>query len=282
MRSCDEIVELISASLDGELSADEQIALDEHIACCPACSALLDDLRALHTAAADREDVPAPAGFTEIVMRAIAAEAAPEKPNNVISFAAPKKAKRNHWKQWSVSAAAIAIVVLGAVSAPSLLGNFNATKAESMADMAYALEDSVAEVAMDQAMPQASAYVTGEEMDTKTGTKDSVKEEAPAESVSEPEHQYSTTAPQNPAENFTYGEKPKAELYVGELILEGPLEMLEGYEGAACSDGTVTYIVSADVFAEVLKVLEAEKPVGYVYTAGTPDAPQGKIIAQSN
>ena len=77
MRSCDEIVELISASLDGELSADEQTALDEHIARCPACSALLDDLRALHMAAADWEEVSAPAGFAEAVMSAIAAEAEP-------------------------------------------------------------------------------------------------------------------------------------------------------------------------------------------------------------
>lgn len=283
MRSCDEIVELISASLDGELSADEQIALDEHIACCPACSALLDDLRALHTAAADWEEVPAPAGFADNVMRVIAAEAEPEKPDNVIPFAAPKKTKRNYWKQWGVSAAAIAIVVLGAVSAPSLLGNFTHKNADAeSADMIYALEDSVAEVAMDQAMPQASAYVQSEEMDAKAAEKGSVKEDAPAESVFETEYQHSaTTAPQNPAEVPTYGE-PKAELYVGELILEGPLKMLEGYQGVACSDGTVTYIVSADVFAEVLKVLEAEKPVGYVYTAGTPDAPQGKIIVQSN
>ena len=287
MRSCDEIVELISASLDGELSADEQIALDEHIACCPACSALLDDLRALHTAAADWEEVPAPAGFTEAVMSAIAAETEQEKPDNVIPFAAPKKATRTYRKQWGVTAAAVAVVVLGAVSAPSLLGNFNATKAESMADMAYAREDSLAEVAMDQAMdqvmPQASAYTESEEMDANTEAKGSVKEEAPTEAVSEPEYQHSAaTAPQNPAENPTYGEKPKAELYVGELILEGPLEMLEESEGAACSDGTVTYLVSADLFAEVLKVLEAEKPVGYTYTAGSADAQLGKIIVQSN
>ena len=277
MRSCDEIVELISASLDGELSADEQTALDEHIAHCPACSALLDDLRALHTAAADWEEVPAPAGFTESVMSAIAAETVLEKPDNVIPFA-PKKAKHNYWKKWGVSAAAIAIVVLGAVSAPSLMGNFahkNAVAEDAdmaEADSSYAIEHS--KTSENKAESQPAEPAPSEASDQKVGNSAPYD---PNDNVPAP-----STAPQDPADDSVSSKPPKERAYVGVLILEGMLDSLSGQEGAVSNDGTVTYLVSADVFAEVLKVLEAEKPVGYTYTAGSADAQLGKIIVQSN
>ena len=264
MRSCDEIVELISASLDGELTADEQTALDEHIACCPACSALLDDLRALHTAASQAEEVPAPAGFVNAVMASIAAETPQKKASNVIPFASGK-AKRSHWKQWSVSAAAIAIVLLGAVSFPSLMGNFTA-KEDAAMDMSYARENAPAEAIMDMGDPE-SAYCTEAEFQTQS------KPQAPCAGEDGTEAPGAIPAP---------SAAPETVLYVGELVLEDTLDLLNEYEGAACSDGTVTYLVPADAFADVLKLLETEKPVGYIYTAGIPDAQLGKITVQSN
>ena len=268
MRSCDEIVELISASLDGQLTADEQTALDEHIACCPACSALLDDLRTLHAAAADWEDVPAPAGFAESVMKAVAAETTPEKADNVIPFPT-KKTRSSPWKRWSLSVAAIAIVVLGAVSAPSLMGNFS-TK-EAAADMSAPRNGAPTEALMD-AVEDSCEYYAGDSAVVAQSKSESAPAEKPAASA----------VPGNPAEVFTYGGAFDAELYVGELILERPLKMLEEYKGAVCSDGTVTYLVNAGVFTEVFNLLETEKPVGYHYTAGNPDAELGKIIVQSN
>ena len=285
MRSCDEIVELISASLDGELSADEQTALDEHIAHCPACSALLDDLRALHTAVTDLEEVPAPTGFAEAVMSTIAAEPEQKKPDNVIPFPA-KKAMRTHWKQWTVSAAAIAIVVLGAVSAPSLMGNFAQKSAVAEdADMAYSVSDTVADAAMVMEVPQASAYAETEvqEADAVAEENTSTKGNAPAESTADTEVG-DASDPHCVTGSAAPSEVPETDVehYAGILILEGPLAMLDKYEGAACSDGTVTYLVPAGVFAEVFSLLEAEKPVGYGYAAGNPDAELGKIVVQSN
>ena len=263
MRSCDEIVELISASLDGELTADEQNALNEHIACCPACSALLDDLRALHAAAAQVEEVPAPAGFVEAVMASIAAETPQKKANNVIPFT-PGKAKRSHWKQWGISAAAIAIVLLGAVSFPALMGNFSASEKAGM-DMAYARDTAPAapaEAVMDMVHAESEHHTNKAESQTQS------KPTVPAAG--------------DPGSKPVSSTDAQAALYVGELVLESQLDVLKEYEGAACSDGTVTYLVPANVFADVLHLLETEKPVGYSYTAGTPDAALGKIVVPSN
>ena len=55
MQACHEITELLSASLDGQLSEYEQAMLNEHLKQCPACSALFDELQNLHQAAAQLE-----------------------------------------------------------------------------------------------------------------------------------------------------------------------------------------------------------------------------------
>ena len=48
MLTCEQALELISAQLDGALTAEEAGALDEHLAQCPACRALRADLSTLH------------------------------------------------------------------------------------------------------------------------------------------------------------------------------------------------------------------------------------------
>lgn len=138
MRSCDEILEWISAALDNQLNADEQAALNEHLAHCPACSALYDDLRTLQAATVDMDDIPAPTGFTDTVMSAIAANPVQVRGNNIISISAKKK-PRTPWKRWGACAAAVAVVVLGASTLPGLLngnmtkGNYDMAVAESKA-----------------------------------------------------------------------------------------------------------------------------------------------------
>ena len=54
MLTCEQALELISAQLDGALTAEEAGALDEHLAQCPACRALRADLSTLHQ---DRKSV---------------------------------------------------------------------------------------------------------------------------------------------------------------------------------------------------------------------------------
>ena len=129
MGSCDEILDLISAALDGPLSQAEQTALDAHLAVCPACSALFQELSALHTAASELEEIPAPEGFAAGVMARISAEAAQEQSDNVIPF--PKKARRSHWKQWTASAAVVAVVALGAITLPGQLGGSRVMTADA-------------------------------------------------------------------------------------------------------------------------------------------------------
>ena len=72
--ACDKYWELLSARLDGALSAEEERELEEHLAHCPDCRAVGAQLSALQGAFPELEEVPAPEGFTQGVMDRIRAE----------------------------------------------------------------------------------------------------------------------------------------------------------------------------------------------------------------
>ena len=70
MLTCEQALELISAQLDGALTAEEAGALDEHLAQCPACRALRADLSTLHQLLPTLAEEP-PAGLKDNIMKAV-------------------------------------------------------------------------------------------------------------------------------------------------------------------------------------------------------------------
>ena len=103
MAHCEDYIELISAGLDGALSPAEAEALNAHLAQCPDCRALYDDLAALHAGLAELPFAEPPAELPERIMAAVSAE-------KVV----PLPTKKNlQWKKWMASAAVLALVVAG-------------------------------------------------------------------------------------------------------------------------------------------------------------------------
>lgn len=98
--TCQEILELLSASLDGELTRDEQAQLDAHLNTCPACRALYEELAGLHAADWTPE---VPPELASRIMNALPAQ---------------RSGKVIYWKRWGAMAAAIALVVLAAWRLP--------------------------------------------------------------------------------------------------------------------------------------------------------------------
>ena len=84
---CDKYWELLSARLDGFLSAEEEGELDAHLAVCPDCRAAGAQLAALQGAFSELEEGEAPEGFAQGVMDRIRAE---EKPKVVPLFKRPQ------------------------------------------------------------------------------------------------------------------------------------------------------------------------------------------------
>lgn len=72
--SCEKYLDLISARLDGELTAQEQTDLTAHLQTCPACRAIAGELEGMHSALTALGQVPAPAALSQTVMTRIKAE----------------------------------------------------------------------------------------------------------------------------------------------------------------------------------------------------------------
>lgn len=64
---CEEALLLMSAKLDGALTPDEEAALAEHLAACPACAELMETMRSLDTQLATLRE-PAPEGLKKGVI----------------------------------------------------------------------------------------------------------------------------------------------------------------------------------------------------------------------
>lgn len=104
MKNCRDYEDRISAFLDGELSGPEQAELMEHMAACQSCQQYFDDLVAIHEAAMELEEVPAPEGFAQQVMDRVRATKQDKAPK-VIRF--PQR-------RWAALAACCVFVLLGA------------------------------------------------------------------------------------------------------------------------------------------------------------------------
>ena len=74
--TCRELVEFLSAYLDGELAPGERAGFDAHLSACPECLAYLNTYRATVTlgrGAFDQPGDPVPADVPEELVRAILA-----------------------------------------------------------------------------------------------------------------------------------------------------------------------------------------------------------------
>lgn len=272
MRTCDETLELISAALDGTLTAEEQTALNEHLAHCPACSALYTDLSELHIACSELEEIPAPDGFADRVMAHIAADPAQNQPNNVIPISAKKKSY-SHWKRWVASAAAVVIVVAGAAALPEF-----AHKSNDGLDFAAANFSKAESALADQAAPEC---VTEEEaIDSSTYGYTGATQQDGAETVGTVE-----TAPAADAEPPEQANGMFADFasYCGVLTLDQTSlpEGLEQFESAEDEQGSLTYVVPAEYFYSVLSAMQSEsKAVSSAPNDTDPHAEYGLIIVK--
>ena len=117
MERCERFEELLSQRLDQPLPPQEERELEDHLARCPRCRALAEDLEQLCGQFACLEELPAPEGFARGVMariRALEPEPAPaEKPEGRKEETEPTEMPkvvplRRPMPRWARTAAALA------------------------------------------------------------------------------------------------------------------------------------------------------------------------------
>lgn len=117
---CTRYEELMSAALDGGLSAGERRELDRHLAECPACAALFSELGA-QCAALRELDCPFPDGLHDRIL-----ENLPEQDG--IPAKAPVR-KTLCWRRWGAVAACLVLVIAAAVRALPMLSAWSGVAA---------------------------------------------------------------------------------------------------------------------------------------------------------
>ena len=105
--TCDQALETISAALDGEASAKERAQLDAHLAHCPACAALFDEL-AGQSRLLRQLDCQVPDGLAEDILKHLPEQQLP----------AARRGRTGRWRRWGTVAACAVLVLWGAVSLP--------------------------------------------------------------------------------------------------------------------------------------------------------------------
>jgi anti-sigma factor RsiW len=111
---CHNILELLSAYGDGEVTAGEKQLVEDHVAECEDCARRLGELEQLDLLLARLPEAKASAGFDESVSRRV------RKPGNVITFFTPRRV--------GVAAAAVAVLVVGVAVGVSFLGSTELTE----------------------------------------------------------------------------------------------------------------------------------------------------------
>lgn len=112
---CKEYESRIGALMDDELTAEERIAVLEHLAQCPACRAYWEDLLSVREALCTQTE-RAPVGFAEAVMARVH-----ETKQDVVSE--QKVLRFPQWKRFAALAACCAVVLLGIWAIPGVDNN---------------------------------------------------------------------------------------------------------------------------------------------------------------
>lgn len=135
--NCEALRELLWAYLENETTAEETAEIEKHLAGCAACREELEAQKAIMETLQNLPDEELPEGYHAELMQKLQAEAAP----NVVPF--PVKKKQPRWKQLSMIAAAVFVVVAAGGMQGMLAMRQNQYEAvQDVADMAPADEES--------------------------------------------------------------------------------------------------------------------------------------------
>lgn len=116
MKPCHEYAALLDLYVDGELSPQEMVQVQEHLDLCPGCQAYVDDALAIRAAFPEVEDTEVPEGFAESVCAVIQA-----------SDTAPKRNRRRRWAKTLLPMAACCAIVVLLSRLPAAMGEVSAT-----------------------------------------------------------------------------------------------------------------------------------------------------------
>lgn len=262
MAECSEYLELISRSVDGDLSAEEAEKLYEHLAHCPSCSAMLSSFEELSMMTADSLKKP-PAQLREGVMASIEAT------------------KKRPWYsryRFTAVAACFALVVLAISYTP--LGDLLSPAQENQVlnedtTRSAPMMDTAPEAEVDSASENSPVLRAAEAPKEEAAVEAKPNSQAAPKSVAD-QSKKSSGAGFNPS---LIPQTPYTSTFANYLLFsaaEAP-EVLYSITSDQTVDSTVYYIVTEDEFSAVRSALaEAGSEVQII--PGDPESSESLLI----
>lgn len=154
---CDKYLELMSAALDGELTAEDRRQLDSHLAVCPECAQLYQNLSG-QTAALRELDCEVPADLKQRIMNNLPAQEKSETKIKPVRWT-PKTGRVIHWKRWAPVAAAACLALVVALVPKGGMSMNSAEAPQAYAPTADAPRTPAAPGAQPMPSSEAESYV---------------------------------------------------------------------------------------------------------------------------
>jgi anti-sigma factor RsiW len=249
LANCEAYWDLISASLDGVLTPEEQSRLDAHLAQCPDCTALWEQLSGLE---AELMELETPSeGFVDRVMEQVQTQeqAIPftNLPQNRRAGDAARKQLSAWWKPMRTVGALVAccLLILGVGKVVTSIASFGS--------------NSTGAVMMDQTTDE-TAQTPPESAESCDVAPEDVAPDATA-GAAIAESDGAVSSEQAPPETLTLGEETFAFVAVEQLLPEGFVEVDD--TGAAAADDTyyqnpdqpdVCYVALSEGFARYERI----------------------------
>lgn len=279
MTNCKVFAALLDLYVDGELSPEEMLRVQDHLDECPACRAYVDDALAIRASFPDAEDTEIPDGFTEAVMTAVRQSGTPAKAS-----------RRTPWKKILLPlAACFAVAVLVLPLRDLLSGGAKMESAASLAAMDTAVAESAA-VEEPAEAPEAEEAPAALEQGALKSAGPTAEDAAPQEKKAIDLYETAGTEAQDggsaePAAGQAVEEAPAMAVYSGSLLPcatvtlppEGlQLDLLAGRTPDRESEGQAEFDLTAQEYDTLLAQLDES---GLDYTAQeTADGSSGLVL----
>lgn len=256
MKYCEKYAALLDLFVDGELTPEEMVRVQAHLAACPGCQAYVDDALAIRAGFPDAEETAVPEGFAEGVMERVRRDVKRER--------MAVERKRRSFRRWAgtfgVLAACCALVIFvrtgpdGRNNSVAVTASSDGAALESYAmDTGGAGGNAAPQMAEE---PAEAAKEAGPERE-KTARMTAADNEDAGEPVEDPlEYAASLPAAVSPAgtapEAADDGGEKKAELH---LTAEEAGDLLSGFAPVWETDSEKAYELSAEECAQLLEAL---------------------------
>lgn len=279
---CEDAIELLSARLDGEITSEENTALERHLAQCEPCRAVEREFAAL----------------SELLPQALEVTPPPELMETVLANLPPQKQVkpilRLHWQRWSAAAAAFALVALAAWQLPR---HYSTTfPVEAVAEESQLPSDDISVASAEAGTGDIPAFEDIEDTSASYSPRSAAKQSVSKDFTSEPVTQAATSANESasvvgvspraaevadreesaPAES----EDGEAASYFAVLTLWEPVN-LSDFEGTMRENGDEWYYLPLEAFDSYLQNLESQN-IDFQLEYGDADRSTALVIVKAD